>query len=200
MKINDWKNLKAGKKLKIIDTEFTINSVLNIREQNNLGSAVLLKMEDARGFFHLFAKIVDNNIDVRLYNEIEWIGFGDRQRLLNEGHQKLFIAPTGPYVPSDLQWAESIELNINDVSVAYDKKYTWHGEAESNPKESGLGIRMVSITEYAATKSVENPEIIIIELGGIDPNGNVIESGGLVSPFEGRPFDNNSISKVGWFS
>jgi len=200
MKINKWLKLKSGDKLKIKGEKVEVLSATHITEKNNLGKFVLCKMQEPEGQFYLFAKIVDENIDVRIYNEIEWIGTGDRAKLLNEGNQKLFQAPADEnnYVPSELKWAESIEMMINGVAVPFNKKSEVFGEAKENPERTGIGVSFVNVVEYAANIAIPNSEIAILELGGIDPDGNTVATGGLVIPLEGFCLAPSDVDTANW--
>ena len=153
MKSKNWLSVKNGDKLKIQGQKVEVVSSLVVKESNNLGTMVFLKMRETNGEFYLFAKIVDENVDARIYNEIHWLGIGDRARLLNEGNQKLFQAPqTNDWTPAELEWAESIELNIDNKDVAFNKKNTIYGEATELPKPSGIDVSFASVIEYAANK------------------------------------------------
>lgn len=200
MKIKSWLNVKNGDKLKIRGEKVEIINSLHVKESNNLATFVLLKMRESQGEFYLFARIVDENVDVRIFNEINWIGAGDRGRLLNEGNNRLFQAPQSEdWVPADLEWAESFEFNIEGKNVGINKKFTSYGEATEIPKTTGIDVSFATIVEYNAVEQIANPEILILELGGIDPTGNKVPTGGLVIPLEGYCINNNEVETVGWF-
>jgi hypothetical protein len=200
MKINKWLKIKSGTKLKIGDDKVEVLSATHISEKNKLANFVICKMQEPDGQFYLFAKIVDENIDVRILNEIDWIGTGDRATLIENGNQKLFQAPVNEnnFLPSELKWTESIEFIINGVAIPFNKKSEIYGEAVEYPKRTGLDVSFASIVEYQAHIAVPNPEITILELGGIDPKGNSVPDGGLVIPLEGYCIDNNEIHSLNW--
>lgn len=200
MKIKNWLGVKNGDKVKIRGEKVEIINSLHVKESNNLATFVFLKMREAQGEFYLFARIVDENVDVRIFNEINWLGIGDRGRLLNEGNNRLFQAPQSEnWVPSDLEWTESFEFNIEGENVGFNKKFTSYGEATERPKTTGVDVSFASVVEYNAVRQVPNPEIVILELGGIDPDGNKVPTGGLVIPLEGYCINNSEVETVGWF-
>lgn len=201
MKIKNWLDVKGGDKLKIKAEKVDVVNATIITESKNLCKFVLLNCTDSSGPFYLFAKIVDQEIDVRIYNEIGWIGVGDRARLMDTGNQRLFQQPTNPddFQLCDLQWAESIEFIVNDNPVALNKKSNVYGEAIDRPKKTGIDKLFANVIEYAAVEKIDNPEVLILELGGIDENGDSVGTGGLVIPFEGFCINNDDVTTVGWF-
>lgn len=200
MKNKNWLSVKLGDKLKLQGQKVEVINSLHIKESNNLATIVLLKMREDQGEFYLFAKVVDENIDVRIYNKIDWLPDGDRHNLLDEGNQKLFQAPsTEKWVPADLEWTESFELSIENKDVGFNKKSLVYGEATERPKLTGIDVSFATIVEYAAVSQVPNPEILILELGGIDEDGNKSPNGGFVLPLEGYCISNDEVETIGWF-
>lgn len=201
MKIKEWLKIKGGDKVKINDDKVDVVSVIQVNEQNNLGQFVFCKCKEKEGEFYLFAKIVDQEIDVRIYNEISWIGTGDRRRLLDNGFHILFQSPkdSNNFNPCDLEWTESFSFVDNGKDVWFNKKANFHGETEDRPKLTGIDVSIATVTEYAAVEQATYPEVIILELGGIDITGDLVPNGGIVIPLEGNCIDNDKVKSIGWF-
>ena len=200
MKVKNWTGIKPGDKLKLRGKSVKVVNRLHVKESNNLAEFLFLKMSDEGGEFYLFARIVDEDVDVRIFNEIGWLGIGDRGRLLTEGNNTLFQAPqSDTWVPADLDWTESFTFNVEGKDVAFNRKFTSYGEATELPKQSGIDVSFASVVEYNSVIPVGNPEIVILELGGIDADGNKVPTGGLVIPLEGYCVDNSEVETVGWF-
>jgi hypothetical protein len=201
MKIKNWLSATKNTKIKYKDITYKVKSSRKIVQEDKLGTYVFLEMDDPTGDFCFFAKIVDDNIDVRIYTPITWIQPGDRANLINTGNQKFFQPPqdVNNFVPNDLEWTESFDLTIDGNNVPFNKKYTMYGVATESPKRSGIGDTFTAVTEFAAVVDVPNPEIIILELGGINPNGDDLPNGGLIVPFEGYRIENDDVESVGWF-
>lgn len=198
MNIDKWFSVKVGDKLKLDGDKVEVINVTHITEANQLGGFILLKLKETEGEFYLCAKIVDKDIEARVYNEIGWIGLGTRATLLNNGNNLLFQEPKEEWVPSDLEWAESFEFDINGKPTAFNRKSTVYGEAEEKPARTGIDVSYAEVVEYEAVESTDNPELMIIELGGLDSAGESLPDGGLVVPLEGYVFDNTKIDKA-WF-
>lgn len=201
MKISNWLSLKPGNKLKLDGEKVRIEHVYKFKEQDNLCQIVLLKATDSGGSFYICAKIVDQNIDVVIYNEIGWVGTGDRKRLVADGSCPLFKEPrTEHFRPCDLEWAESIEFSVgkDNTAVAFNKNRIVYGEVEELPKPSGLDKSYCELAEYTAIQQVDNPEVMFVEFGGIDYKGDPVQSGGFVLPLEGYMYDNKKVDSC-WF-
>lgn len=198
MNKKQWQKIRVGDKIKLQGQKVEVTGVSHFTEENELGGYIFLNMLEKNGPFYLVAKIVDNDIEARIYNDIKWLPKGTRASLLDGGNEKLFQEPKSEnWTPADLEWAESLEVEINGRPVGFNKKYTVYGELEYIPKPSGLDSSFSSIVEYECVEEVENPEILVLEIGGIGQDGNPVPQGGLVSVLEGWVIPNEDVDKVG---
>jgi hypothetical protein len=201
MKAKNWLSLKPGNKLKLEKNKVRVEQVYRFTEQNKLCSTILAKVVDDKGSFYLRAFIVDDDVDVCEYNEMAWIGTGDRKRLIDEGNHPLFRQPENDnFAPADLVWAESMSLNSTDGKpLVYNLHRRLYGEVVELPQPSGLDRSVYAeITEFKAIEINDNPEVMFIELGGIDYKGDLVPTGGFVIPLEGSPINNDDVDTC-WF-
>lgn len=202
MNIDKWKSLTAKTKLKIRGQKVTVLSVAHVTESKSLGHFYFVRVKNEENEVQfLTAKIVDDKIDVRLLFEIGWLGIEDRGGHVEKGNLMLFQEPKSEnWVPSDLEWAESFNFNIGGRDVAFNRHSTTYGEMRETPQKEGMPeVEFATITEYRAVEKVDNSEVLILEFGGLDENGDKLERGGCVVPLEGYDIDNNEVEKIGWF-
>ncbi len=200
MKISKWTDIRPGDKLKIKTDKVEVLSSTVIDIKDNLGKYVLLKMIEKEGMFYILAKIIDQNIDVRIYNEMGWLGVGDRADLLDKGHLFLFCKPEDDNTPPvDFDMAKSFNLTIDGKDIPFDQKYVMYGEAHEYPPTLKKNKLFTQVTEYSTTASVANPELMFIEICRLNDFGETPPNGGLVLPLEGYNINNDDIDKAGWF-
>jgi hypothetical protein len=166
----------------------TVVEVRRISEQNNLAQFLLAKLDLNGQVRFLFVKVVDQNFDVRLYNQVGWFEPAARAEVIKRNDCFLFAAPADPsnFITSHLEMAESFPLGIDGKDVSFDKKNaTLYGEATLLPAQSGINKEFTQITEYLATEPIADNELLVLEFGGLDIRGRKMPQGGLIVFFEG---------------
>ena len=136
----------------------------------------------------LMVKIVDDQIDRRIYWCADDFQPGSRSDLVNNGCLWLFQEPPNrhEFVPADLKFASQIFQHVEERGeVCYQAKGAEiHGEyLEVSP--NGGERQTATIVEWLAETDVENPELIILEIGGLNEYGERLDEGGYVSFLQG---------------
>ncbi len=141
---------------------------------------------------------VDGNLEHRVYYQPE-DGFlpGNRAEIVerNAGADRwLFQEPANP---DSFRYADLLltgEINYGGVTYTA-KGSTLYGEATLAPAPSGLESPLfASVTEYAATTECDNPEILVMELGGVDPDdATPSDEGGLIRVLLGSRIEPNDF-------
>ncbi len=163
-------------------------------DQFNLDYVQLI---DDKGELCLAVKQVGYLQTIRLYEPISWFEQGDRREVLECNHTFLFNPPDDErdFIPKDLEFADEIVLKVDNVHVPYFAKYaTLFGEAQQTLAEGNFKNLFVQMKEYKAGLSVANNELLVLELGGLDPNGNQLNDGGLVILLEGREINEFDVA------
>lgn len=131
--------------------------------------------------------IVDNLYKVGLYFEVNEFSEGfNRQDCIEHNLKWLFQTPADEnnFEPSDLKFTEVIEMG----DVKYEQKFsTLYGELRGN------GVEFCSLTEYHSPNDIENKEVIILEIGGLDENKNQLPEGGSINIKHGRIIQEHEI-------
>ena len=159
-------------------------------------------LADLSGYdFPLFflAKIVDQDMDMRIYYQPDDIDLGTRRDQLDNGNAWLFENQLDGTSPCDLRYTDTFDQLIDDVNVEFGiKGGPLYGELRDNPVQSGISQpQFVGVIEYAVGahyNKVENPELIIVEIGGLDADGDHLEEGGLMLVLQGSNVDPNDLS------
>jgi len=169
-----------------------VKTVLKIKEANGLAEWILCHLDHEESLYFL-VKIVDDEHDLRVYyipDDIQPMTKGD---LINNESFWMFQEPEDPddFIPADLEYTVEIEQDGAIYSV---KGGELHGECREYPKPAGLRQPlMCSIVEYNTDKDVESKEILILEIGGLDDEGDRIEEGGVVTFYLGGNINSSDV-------
>jgi hypothetical protein len=110
----------------------------------------------------------------------------------------LFKEPedTSNFAPCDLQFAESILEETDEGPVTFVVKGgELHGEYRENPVPAGISMPLpATIVEYLADSECENPELLILDVGGLDEYGQCVPEGGVVHCFQGAQLRRNDVT------
>lgn len=185
--------------------QLEIEKVYHIREQQGLCDWYLCPLQggpDGYIKLFLFIKAVDDVYDIRIY----WVpdDFANtrtRGDLINDGVFNLFQEPEQKYgwQPKDLEWTKFIDLDSDNGQVKYDVKGgVLHGECHEMPVPGGLKQpQFASVVEYITeNRDAEDSEILIVEIGGLDDEGESVDEGGVVHYFHGGPVNDNDIDLI----
>jgi len=168
--------------------DYIVESILTIRQDNGLAEWLLFNLGDDDQEMYLTAKIVDQHVDLLVYFEPDEFPPGNRADIINRDDMWLFEEPD----------------DVNDFSfdeLEFTKEITWINETTDNgntiekeilfkikgqgiqygicthqPFKTGLNRVMASVIEYSTDIDYENPDIMVLELGG--EKG---DEGGLIS-------------------
>jgi hypothetical protein len=146
------------------------------------------------------AKIVDSSVDLRTYYVPDEFHHGNRRDILDRGDLWLFQQPSdvNNYAPSDLEFTTEIsyngEVSGQQMEIEYSEKGqgALYGEMTTKPAQSGFehGI-FAAIVEYQAEQSCDNPELLLLELGGEND-----QSGGLITLMLGSPISQSDVTVI----
>ena len=185
--------------------QLEIEQIQYIHEQNGLCDWYLCPLKgEPEGYpkLHFMVKIVDDAYDLRIY----WIpeDFADPRTcgdLVNDGVLWLFQEPASEnFKPCDLKY--SIEISQpteNGSDLMYHMKGgALFGEYRELPVPQGLKQpQFCSVMEYITEQGhAEDPELLILEIGGLDEECEKVEEGGVVHFFQGGPVNGNDISLI----
>jgi hypothetical protein len=189
-----WRKLKIGSAITLTDLqaikeslttndhslkrEYIISSKASIKLEGGIGEYLLFDFADADNM-RLIAKIVGEEMDIRIYFQIPEVPLGNRKDLVCKLENCwMFKPPADPdnFNPETfdfdtlelVDWA-SLQMDVdgNKQDVVYNKKATrtligrFHDTEESSSSDC-----LAAITEYQAESKVDNPELVIIEIGG----------------------------------
>jgi hypothetical protein len=206
--IIDWHKLKVGAVVNITDeqtikdnilakkpnavkgTSGLVQEIKTIVEQGNACEWLLINILAGQETIWILVKSVGKLLEIRKLNSVEWIEAGSRKDVIDAGHLFLFCEPQDPnnFIPKDLKLSESFALTFDDKEVPFNKKCpTFYGTLHENGEKT-----FAAVTEYKATTPVASPEFMVVEVGGLDDNGDAQDEGGFVLCFEGytiQPMD-----------
>jgi hypothetical protein len=182
--------------------QLEVHQVRHIRESRGLADWYFAKLTGYKIPLTFMAKIVDQEMDLRIYYQPDDIESGNRQDQIDQGNFWLFTEPEdkGDFIPAKLEMASVFDQTIDDVGrVEFSVKGgALHGELRERPIPAGVPQpQFVSITEYSAGEyydRIENPELVVLEIGGLDEDGDQLVEGGLITVFQGANVDPNDLS------
>lgn len=179
------RQMEAGNGLEPIDQE--INKIETIVEDDNLCEWLIFRFAGSQDL--LLVKIVDQEVNLRIYSLIKDAPTGNRQDMIDAENHWLFLEPEDPedFELNDLDFADCL-LSSNlgfEAEYDYHNKYDgeFYGNHTSQPQESGIGVLLATVVEYLAEDEANcpNPELLLLELG---PEEDI--NGGLIEFYEGR--------------
>lgn len=205
-----WKNLKPGSQVILKDArslQANVNGVpyevvrtIEIPEDRRLMTWVFIELtgptDETRW---LMVKVVDNNMDIRIYHRPEKFNAGNRADFIGRNERWIFQKPEDPdnYSLNDLVYTMDFEWD----GFAYHKKAQhvqgadMAGEPCERPRPTGdFPQQLATVAEYIADEWVEvegkgkakpkNPEAVLLEIGPADD-----DNGGLIWLLIGRTLE-----------
>lgn len=193
-----WKQIKVGDLVTLTDqqtiellmkdkkagfamgVELTVRSVGRLREQNRLAEWIVAEFEPVRiegedSVWYLVVKIVDDSFDLRVMFVPDGVPSGSRHDLLEAGHTWLFMPPEDEFnfEAGDLQFTEAIDQQIDGQDVVYHQKHqgVLFAEYDEDPRLPNVTYpQFATVLEYRTDAGIDNPEILVLELGGVKPS------------------------------
>ena len=184
--------------------DFTVEEIRTITEMNNLATWKLFRLYEVKQELWLMAKLVDENIDLRVYYQVPDNEFktGNRRAMIDNGMLWLFQQPADPehFRYTDLRYTMEIQgpSEPGQPSLLYEMKDQGelYGTMVTVNAKNPIGERcFVTLAEYGANRDCENPELLLLEMGGVSPETTVPDSeeGGLIVMLMGTPLNENEI-------
>ncbi len=160
--------------------DLTVKVVRRIAEQRGLMRWILYEMEKVRlegedQTWYVLVKVVDDAFDLRVLFVPPDFRPGSRSDLVDGGARWVFKPPAdeSDFRLEELEFVDEIEQALDDGrAVLYKKKPQGilFGELTEEPAPSGItGPQFVSVLEYRADADGDNPELLLLEIGGAGP-------------------------------
>jgi len=219
--VREWRNLRPGSTILLKDErsmmqmlqaggslqpmECVVDEITRIVVNEGVGEFLICHMPnsvdpDENGTDLWFASLfVDGNHDHRLYFEpADRFEPGTRDEILDRGDNFIFLPPEDPddFVPTDLEFTG----NTFHGDDEYDSngRPTLFGDAIVEPRMTGMQDEMFAAIRELSSPGCDNPEMMIIEIGGINPNDDYLtqDRGGLVRLWIGRQVKDNDFEVI----
>jgi len=176
--------------------DLTVSDVTRIKEQEGLCEWIVVDFKENMYNLSLVLLIVEDAFDIKVMFEPDDFESASRGDLVNNGVTWLFEEPqdVDDFVPAELAYKEVIESDTKEEG-----KVEFVTELGTKFGEIVGEQTFAQVTEYMADNNVENPECIIIELGGVtpDPDEQDNPEGGFVRFLQGCTIGTNDIELMG---
>ncbi len=195
-------SIKAGNGA--VPRNYTVVGIRTIVEQRQMATWKLYRLNDSEQELWLMAKMVDGATDLRVYYALPDDSFhpGNRRDLIERGDTWLFQQPADPqhFTYDALEYTYAITGPSEDgkppVTFALKEQGVLNGAMTAEPPEPGIvNPIFVTLAEYQAPDgATDNPELLLLEIGGVDIDGNGDNPyGGLITLWQGAAMDENEI-------
>ena len=160
---------------------------------------LLFDISDAETTYVLAAVLTGEHVELRIYYRPDGFQPGSRAALLDQGFAWLFLAPPNPdsFIPYDLDFAPHPDVPpIQDGGE--EKQLDFHALAggplygDYHDERDRLQVP-VMVMEYRTEQPASNPLLLVLEEGGLDPDGEPVHDGGFVTLLLGSPTDLSQI-------
>jgi len=211
--VTHWNNISKGDIITLTDEQtisdligkrpqamrgldLTVSDVTRIKEQNGTCEWHLVEFKENIYNLFLFILFVEDVFDIKVMFEPPDFEAGSRGDLVESGVTWMFEEPANldDFVPADLKLKELIVSETDEEGVVeyMTELGTQFGQVVGEET-------FAQVTEYMAQTDVENPECIVIELGGIHADPEVKDSpeGGYVRFLQGTVVNTNDIELMG---
>lgn len=183
--------------------DFVVDSILVIRQGEGLAEWYFYNLGEEDQEVYLVAKLVGQHLDLGVYFEPDEFPPGNRRDLVDRGDTWIFDEPENldDFTYDELKYCNelimSLDLNntgsddeddLVDVHFKMKGQSVQYGSCKHVPDQSGIGRIMASIVEYSTDRAYENPNTILIELGG-----EKSDDGGLISLLSGCPINLSEV-------
>ena len=147
---------------------FTVERSVVATDRENIGKWIFYWINDQVQPLLLMAKVCDGATDWWLYYRNMDFATARREEVVARGDKWLFEPPADEnhIVPSELNYTAEIDYQINGKEIPYVRKP--QGERQASAVEGSghdAGNLLATIVEYSSADEVENPELLVLELG-----------------------------------
>ena len=160
--------------------EYVVLQRWQVEEVNELGSWWMYQLQQPAGEPELWlvVKIVDDNVDLRVYYVPEGMLVGNRVDQLNAGNDWLFLPGYENQPLIERPFAQTINYYGEGADeVIYGNKGVTYGADVDVTVLGGVGLAQLDglVTEYLANRECPDTELLLIEIGDAeDPDGGSI--------------------------
>jgi hypothetical protein len=211
-----WENLKPGALVTLSDelamqdslektgksegVSYTVRAIRRIQEARQLGQWVMLHLQGNYPPFtdqHLWfvAKVVDDKLSLLVYEQVKDLPPGSRKDFIDRGDLWVFQKPENPdqIVYNRLRYTVDmtrfVQTPSGEKQIVYTQKPQGElqGRCSEQPAPSGMTQPLLAtVVEYTTDTKCDNPELLLLELGGDgDEGGNItLMEGGPINPAE----------------
>lgn len=206
-----WRAIKPDTTLTLTDEQalresvsgenYLVKRITKIREKSGICEWLLFELEGQGETFDawLMAKLVDQEVDLRVLFEDEGFESGDRNDMIEQDNLFLFQAPEDPdnFTCEDLVYAKSIGWDFTNgdggegsggdgnVHVDYNVKIgELQGDVLFCPRRVpniGQSELLATVVEFDTSDETTCPELLVLEIGNPENDG-----GGLIRLFFGN--------------
>ncbi len=160
--------------------DYIVKTVIKLNELNDLVQLYLFLLDDPEELIWIMVKIVDQELDFRVYFEHPQFEPGNRKDMIDQENFWLFMEPENlnNFQYDGLKFTDHIEIDedAGDVLNYKEKEFKeMYFNCELLPVSSGVGNPIATIVEYQTNQTCENPELLLFELGEQDKS-----EGGLI--------------------
>ena len=186
-----------------VPRNYEIKEIRTIEEQHGLATWRLFRVADQKQSLWLLAKIVDQQVELRLYFDLPENEFkpGNRRDMVERGCYWLFQQPADPqnFAFNDLEYTVQIPGPDGVVFVLKDQG-VMAGTMTVTPPSIGMdGQLFTLVAEYAAPDgSTDNPQLLLLEIGGAspDPDENDNPDGGFITLAQGMVLNPAEVDMI----
>ncbi len=165
-------SMKAG--LGVSARDYVVREIRSIKQLEGPVEWQLFNVEDGEERLWFLVKIVDEDIALRMYFEVEGLQPGTRSEMIEREMSWLFQEPKDPddFRCNELAYAEeiiqAIEVEGEEKEIRFRIKPQGeiHGACTHEPRQSWPQVMMATVVEYASEQACANPELLLLELGG----------------------------------
>ncbi len=192
--------MEKGEGLKGVDYLITKKKV--IRYEDKVIEWYIFEIEGDDEVCWFMVKIVGQEMDLRVYYRPDGFDPGSRAELVENGFVWLFEPPEDEddFVPGDLEYAKYPDVppvDDEEEKVNYVAKqpgplfarYKSYPGSSSDPS-------FITVVEYSSEEDCNDPEMLVLEEGGLDEDGDPAPHGGWVTILLGTPLDFNEVDAL----
>jgi hypothetical protein len=179
-KINSdyWMNVKVGDIIQLTDeqtieylleegvegitngADFVVQRIKVITEQDNIAKWILYFVELQEIVWYIVAKIIDDDVDVKVYYQPDDFKTGNRQDMIDNDCWWLYDTPDIIAFEDldvvDLVFNKNIEQEEN---ITFSAEYIFYGKSREDEEDD-----FATVIEYEADTECDNPDILVLEL------------------------------------
>lgn len=156
---------------------------------------LLFDISDAETTYVLAAVLTGEHVELRVYYRPDGFQPGNRAQLLHQGFAWLFLEPPNPdsFMPYDLDLAPHPDVPpIQDggEEKQFDFRAVTQGPLYGDYHDERDRLQVPALVmEYRTEQPASNPLMLVLEEGGLDPDGEPVPDGGFVTLLLGSPID-----------